>query len=95
MPQLKIPDDTYARLAARAEVLGTTVEALALPALEEVAKGTTPNGRPPAPTGDLPHGEWKRRYDEWQAAVRARADRYPPGYEADVSRESMYEGCGE
>ena len=29
------------------------------------------------------------------ALARSRADRYPPGFRADVSREGMYEGCGE
>ena len=49
-------------------------------------------------TLDIPpdtYDEWKRRLDEWMAIVDARADRYPPGFQADVSRESMYEGCGE
>ena len=33
MPTIAVPDDTYARLASRAEAPGTTVEALAAPAL--------------------------------------------------------------
>jgi hypothetical protein len=44
---------------------------------------------------ELPYEEWKRRFDAWQIDVAARADRYPPGFAADVSRESIYDGCGE
>ena len=33
-------------------------------------------------------------FEEHMAEVRKRAGRYPPGYEADDSRESIYEGRG-
>lgn len=89
MPTITIPDATFDRLARRAEALGTTVEALAAPALAQLTAG------PPTPPVDLPYDEWKRLVDEYLAEVKARAHLYPPGFEADVSRESIYEGCGE
>lgn len=86
MATLNIPDHTYARLAARAAALNTTVEQLAGPALDQLARE--------APA-DLPYPEWKQLFDAWQTTVHARADRYPVGHTTDVSREAMYEGCGE
>ena len=91
MPTLEIPEATYNRLARRAAALSTSVEALAVPALEDVARGPEAAATP----AELPLDEWQSRFDEWQAGVRKRADRYPPGFRADVSRESIYEGCGE
>lgn len=95
MPTLDIPADTYARLAARASALGTTVEALALPALEEAAKSPATDSTPPPPADELPDDEWRRLFDKMLADTRSRAGRYPAGFQADVSRESIYEGCGE
>lgn len=43
----------------------------------------------------LPADEWQRQFDALNALIHSRADRYPPGFQADVSREAMYEGCGE
>jgi hypothetical protein len=94
MPQLTIPADTYEKLARRAAAMNVTVEQLVTRALERVAGGSE-NGHPPIPSGDLPFDQWKARFDELLATVRGRAGRYPPGFQADVSRESIYEGCGE
>ena len=96
MPTLEIPEATYERLARRAAALSTSVEALAVPALEVVASEAVPAPLPP-PVGpvDLPYDEWKKVFDEIVARAEARAHLYPPGFEADVSRESIYEGCGE
>ncbi len=97
MPTLDIPQATYDRLARRAAALRTTVESLAVPALEEVAREPIPAVIPstPAEPVDLPYDEWKKALDEIVARAEGRAHRYPPGFEADVSRESIYEGCGE
>ena len=38
MPTITVPDAVYQRLAARAAAAGTTVEALAVPALEQAAE---------------------------------------------------------
>ena len=70
MPQLTIPDDTFDRLTRRAAATGTTIEALALPALEQLAAAP--------PTVELPDDEWKRRFDDLTRLIRSRADRYPP-----------------
>ena len=89
---LDIPKDVYERLSRRASALGTTVEALAGPAVEQLANPALPEtAEPPAPPAD----DWQRQLDAFNALIESRADRYPPGFRADVSRESMYEGCGE
>lgn len=89
MATITVPEETFQRLSRKAEVLQTTVEALATPALESVA------GLPTPLPFTLSYEEWKKLFDEHMAEVAARADRYPPGFEVDISRESMYEGCGE
>jgi hypothetical protein len=95
MPQLTIPAETYEKLARRAAALHVTVEQLVTPALEGLAGADLETGARPAPAGDLPYDQWRARFDELLATVRSRAGRYPPGFQADVSRESIYEGCGE
>ncbi len=97
MPTIDIPEETYRRLTRRAAALHTTVESLAMPALEGAACEPLPAVALPTTTEpvDLPYDEWKKGLDEMVARAEARAHRYPPGFEADVSRESIYEGCGE
>jgi hypothetical protein len=92
---ITVPDDTYQRLARRAAAAGTTVEALAAPVLERLAQETAAHAHPAAPPVDLPDDEWQRVLDQLIADADSRADRYPPGFRVDVSRESIYEGCGE
>jgi hypothetical protein len=43
----------------------------------------------------LASGEWQQEFDAWQRDVQARADRYPPGYVADDSRDGIYRDRGE
>ena len=95
MATITVPDSTFERLSRRAEALGTTVEALALPALEwaTLAPGESPAQSDIPPP--LPYDEWKKRFDELTAHVQGRAHLYPPGFRVDDSRESIYEGCGE
>jgi hypothetical protein len=95
MPLLTIPADTYEKLASRAAALNVTVEQLVTAALERVAGAEVANGHPPASPGQLPYDQWKTQFDELLASIHSRADRYPPRFQADVSRESIYEGCGE
>ncbi len=97
MPTITVPDDTYARIARRAEDLGTTVEALVVPAVEQAALKPEAQGLQPSPPDAVSYVEWKARFDDLLALVRNRSERYtyPPGFEVDVSREAMYEGCGE
>ena len=95
MPQLTIPAATYEKLARRAAALNVTVEQLVTPALERVAGGEVENGHAPMSSGDLSYEQWKAQFDELLTTIHSRAGRYPPGFQADVSRESIYEGCGE
>jgi antitoxin (DNA-binding transcriptional repressor) of toxin-antitoxin stability system len=53
-----------------------------------------PVGRvlPPMPDSQpLTRDEWQREFDAWQRDVQARANRYPLGYAADDSRDSIYQ----
>lgn len=95
MPQLTIPGDTYERLARRAATPNMTVEQFITPALEHLAEEETANGQPLTASDDLPPDRWRLCFDEVLAIVQSRASRYPSGFQADVSRESIYEGCGE
>ncbi|OWK43907.1 hypothetical protein [Fimbriiglobus ruber] len=88
MPTITIPDDAYQRLSHRASSLGISTDTLVAHLLERGDQG-------PIPPGDLPYDQWKQRFDELLANAASRAHRYPPGFQADVSRESIYEGRGE
>ena len=83
MPTLTIPEDTYRRLAARAEALHVTVEQLVVPVLEREADVATPS-RP------LTEEVWRREIEAHRREVESRADRYPPGFRVDDSREAIY-----
>ena len=90
MPTITVPDAVYQRLAARAAAAGTTVEALAVPALEQAAEV------PPASPNDVTFKEWKKNYDAMNELFRTTmAGQIPPGFVLDDSREGIYEGCGE
>lgn len=95
MPTIDVPEGTYQRLTRRATALRTTVEALAVPALEVAASESDPAAATPAEPVDLPYDEWKKVFDTLLERAESRRHLYPPGFEADVSRESIYEGCGE
>ena len=86
MSTIHIPDEIYERLLSRAALLGTTVDKLTTSALEQFAHESV---------SSQSQKTWSKNFEEWMAIVQARADRYPPGFEADVSRESIYGGCGE
>jgi len=95
MPQLTVSADIYEKLARQAATRNLTVEQLVTSVLEEVAGAEVENGHQPRSAADVPYDQWKARFDEFLAAVRSRAGRYPPGFQADVGRERIYEGCGE
>ena len=95
MPTITVPEATYQRLSRRAAALSKTIEALAEPALEQIAREPITDPLPLDPPGEMPYQEWKMLFDEHMQAVESRADRYPPGHITDCSRESIYEGCGE
>ena len=94
MPMIEVSETTYQQLLALAAIRQMTVENLAVELIQRPAPVTS-NGNVGAQPQDLPYDEWKKLFDEWQTRVQARVGNYPPGFECDVSRESMYEGCGE
>jgi hypothetical protein len=94
MPYLTIPDEMFQRLAKRAAALNVTVEQLVTPLLD-LAVASDSNGlATPAPT-ETGFDDWRKKFDAWMADVQARASRYPSEFVMDVSRESIYERCGE
>jgi hypothetical protein len=58
-------------------------EALAIPVLESLAN--------PA----IAKENWQTRFEAFNAMIQSRVTRYPEGYQAECSREAIYEGCGE
>lgn len=93
MAQLTIPDATFERLRHRAAALHLPVEQLATVVLEQAAGSA--QGTLPVPARKLSPEERRALFEQFEAEVQGRKDRYPPGFEADVSRESIYRGCGE
>ncbi len=91
MPSVTIPSEAFERLTKRAAALNITVEALILKLATETDRNWYPTPAPPLPS----FGDWKKNFDAWMNQIQARADRYPPGFVMDDSRESIYEGCGE
>ncbi len=81
MATLDIPDDTFARLSRQAAAIGISVEQLVLPLL---AQAVPPTAEPL--TGDA----WAAELDAWKRAAAGRADRYPPGFVLDDSRDGFY-----
>lgn len=80
------------------EVTGLPEEAIR--ALEALVAALRSQGNPrlahasTAPK-EASYADWKKKFDAWMAQVQARAQRYPPGFVMDDSRESIYQGCGE
>jgi hypothetical protein len=84
MPSILLPDETYQKLARRAEALDTTVEAI----VEEIV----PQEKVPALHDPV---TWHEQYEAMLAGIRSRARRYPPGFEVDIRREAMSEDPSE
>ena len=80
---VSVPDETYARLTAWAASHDQTIEEAIAPAIERLAPG-------------IPTEEDRRRaFENLTRLIQSRADRYPPGFRVDASRESIYDGCDE
>ena len=94
MPSLTISDEVFERLTKRAAALNVTVEELIAALLRLAAEGANPGHLKGSPT-EAPFAVWKKTFDAWMADIQARANRYPPGFVMDDSRESIYERCGE
>lgn len=88
MPTITVSDDTYRLLAERAAAQGITVELLAAPVLERLAGKAGTNGQPPT-------ADWQGKFEALNALILSRTNRYPPGFQADASRDAIYDGCGE
>ena len=95
MTTIAIPDETYQRLAALATARNLTPDALATAALDQLAQQAPTDRRAATTPVKLSDDEWKAQFDALTQLIRSRSDRYPPGFKLDVSREAMYEGCGE
>lgn len=84
MAQLNIPDETFRRLTEKAAALNISVEDLIQPALDRLA-----NEAVTEPTLPLTGDAWLEAFEAWKRAAEARADRYPPGFVVDDSRETI------
>ena len=87
MTMLYIRDETYRRLAERAAAENATVEEYIETLLE---RDSTPRRDHP-----LTPAERRQALDKLIATIEEEAESYPPGFVADDSRESIYEGRGE
>jgi hypothetical protein len=87
MPQIMVPEETFRRLSARATALNISVDKLVQPLLERLAESGTASLEPSAPlTGDARRAE----LEAWKRDAESRAERYPPGFVLDDSRETIY-----
>jgi hypothetical protein len=88
MPHVTVPEDTFQRLSARAAALNISVDDLVKPALDRLAETGTSAPEPPSLplTGDA----WRTELEAWKRDAESRADRYPPGFVLDDSRETLY-----
>ena len=88
MPQVNVPEETFRRLSEHAASLNISVDDFALPALRRLVDETDASlSKTPLPlTGEA----WQAALEEWHQAAEKRAERYPPGFVLDDSRETMY-----
>ncbi len=85
-----LPPETEAKLRDRSIATGKDLPTLVREAVEE--KLSAANG---AKSTEMPYDRWSTEFTAWMSDVARRAPMYPPGYVADDSRESIYEGRGE
>ena len=83
MPNIAVSEETYSRLSQWAASRNQSVDEAVAPMLAGLV--------PLIPTPD----EQRRAFEELTKLIESRADRYPPGFQVNDSRESIYEGCGE
>ena len=87
---ISLPPEAEARLRNRAAALGTDVQTLVRQAVEQQL--FIPNGNKAAAASDQ---RWSAEFAAWMNDVAGRSSLYPPGYAADDSRQSIYEGRDE
>ena len=63
MPTIEIPSDIFERITHRAAVLGSTVEALVVQALENVARDADADELEPKPIGEPSTVAWTPRFE--------------------------------
>jgi hypothetical protein len=86
-----LPPETEAKLRDCAAATGKDVSTLVREAVEEKFAATNGNSA----TAGLSYDRWSTEFAAWMTDVAKRAPMYPPGYAADDSRDSVYEGRGE
>jgi hypothetical protein len=87
MPNVSVPEDTFRRLSERAAALNISVDELVMPALDRLAEAGTSSPKSLLPlTGDA----WRTELEAWKRDAEIRAERYPPGFVLNDSRESIY-----
>lgn len=91
---IALPPTVEQKLREQAAASGKDVEAFVLEAVEEKLAGQA-EAQAASVSQRLSPAEREQRFGEWMREVEGRASRYPPGFVADDSRESIYEGCGE
>lgn len=86
MATIQVSDTVYQKLTNQANIQRISIEELLEPVFNEfVAEAEQ---QPKEQTLE----QWQQWFDAWQARARAQSLQYPPGFRADVSRESIYEG---
>jgi len=87
MPNVTVPEDTFRRLSERAAALNISVDELVKPALDQLAEAGTSSPESLLPlSGDA----WRAELEAWKRDAEGRAERYPPGFVVDDSRETIY-----
>ncbi len=92
MAQLTIPESLFQKLLQLAAKTNSTAESLATKWLDEMPMRENPEM---IDHRDVTVVQRLRDFDGWIQEVRSQPCLDPMGHEVDVSRESMYAGCGE
>ncbi len=85
---ISLPAETEAKLRDRAAATGKDVSTFIREAVEEKLSAANGNNAP----NSIPSDRWSAEFTAWMLDVEKRAPIYPPGYVADDSRESIYDG---
>jgi hypothetical protein len=89
MPTIEVSEETYRKLEKRAERLHKSVPEVVEPMLD--VSDESPQESPRR----MSREEWRKRFDAMMDDFRRNPPVYPEDHYVDVSRESIYEGCGE
>jgi hypothetical protein len=89
MPTIEVSEEIYRKLERRAERLRTSIPEAARPLLD------VDEPLPDEPASPEVIADRLRKFDEMMEFFNSQPRLYPEGHVVDVSRESIYEGCGE